>query len=102
MHPSKMTAIVDRVRYDTEKATLLCGDDYWDGHNFERQGRNSFLYRTPKGRYFFTNFSQWQGEADTLAPCSVSEAIEFFESCREGDRRVTYEEAFPDIKVEDA
>jgi hypothetical protein len=102
MKPGNMTAIINRTKYDTHKATLLCGDDYWDGHNFERSGRNQFLYRTPNGNYFFQNLSQWQGESDTLEPCSEDEAISFFESCREEDQRVTFEKAFPNVKVKEA
>ena len=44
--PSKFVRIIDRKRYDVSKATLLAHDTYWDGHNHERQGRNTFLYRT--------------------------------------------------------
>ena len=45
--PSKFVHIIDRKRYDVSKATLLADNNYWDGHNHERQGRNTFLYRTP-------------------------------------------------------
>ena len=41
MHPEKMTRIVDRKRYSTETATLIADDEYWDGHNWERRGRNT-------------------------------------------------------------
>jgi hypothetical protein len=100
--PEDFTSIIDRKRYSTKTATLLSGNDYWDGHNWERQGRNSFLYRTQKGAYFMVSLSQWQGEDDTLTVLSEGEAIDFFESCREDCRRVTYEEAFPGVKVEEA
>lgn len=102
MKPQHMTRVINQKRYDTSKATLLCGDDYWDGHNFERQGRNTFLYRTQSGNYFFQNLTQWQGESDTIEPCTRDEAIEFFESCRESDQRVKFEEAFPGVEVKDA
>lgn len=36
--PDKFTRIIDRKRYSVETATLLAGDDYWDGHNYERHG----------------------------------------------------------------
>jgi hypothetical protein len=97
-----MSAIIDRKRYDCATATLLCGDDYWDGHNFERSGTNRFLYRTPRGRYFFVQLSQWEGSCDSIEPCSEGDAIQFFESCRENDHRVPYEEAFPKVQVEEA
>ena len=39
MKPIEMTAIIDGKRYGTLGATLIAGNDYWDGHNFERSGR---------------------------------------------------------------
>lgn len=98
--PKDFTRIVDRKRYSVATAELLAGDDYWDGHNFERRGRNTFLYRTKKGAYFQVNLTQWQGEQDTLEPLTQEEAIELFESLTE--HRVDYEDAFPNVTVEDA
>jgi hypothetical protein len=98
--PSNMDRIVDRKRYSTETATLLAGNDYWDGSNFERSGRNQFLYRTPKGAFFTVSRSQWQGEQDTLTPCTLDDAEELFETLTE--RRVEYAEAFPGVVVEEA
>ena len=98
--PKNMTAIIDRKRYNTATATLLCGDDHWDGQNFERRGTNQFLYRTPRGVYFFVNLTQWQGCSDHIEPCSEGEAINFFEFCQE--QRVSYQEAFPQVNLEDA
>jgi hypothetical protein len=100
--PEDFTRIIDKKRYSTKTATLLAGDDFWDGHNFERHGRNSWLYRTPRGAYFTVHLSQWEGESDSLQPCSVDEAIQFFEGCHDEQHRVSYEEAFPSITVEEA
>lgn len=99
--PSNMTRIVDRTRYSTATAELLAGNDFWDGHNFERHGRNTFLYRTPKGRYFTVTLSQWQGESDDLRPITLDEAISLFEGSLT-EHRVEYAEAFPDVEVMDA
>lgn len=99
--PSDMTRIVDRRRYSTTTATLLAGDDFWDGHNWERHGRNTWLYRTPGGRYFVVTLTQWQGEQDALRPVDLDEAIELYEG-RLTEHRVEYTEAFPDVEVEDA
>ena len=98
--PTKLTEIIDRRRYSCATATVLAGDDYWDGHNFERGGRNTWLYRTPKGAYFQVTISQWQGEDTTLTPLSEDEAIQLYE--RLSERRVSYKEAFPGVSVEDA
>ena len=96
--PTDMTRIIDRRRYSTATATLLAGDDFWDGHNFERRGRNDFLYRTPGGRYFVVGLTQWQGEQDVLRPIDLDEAIELYEG-RLTEHRVDYAEAFPDVEV---
>ena len=102
MHPAEtMTRIVNRTRHDVSKAELLAGDDYWDGHNFERSGRQRFLYRTPRGNYFTVSLSQWQGEQDTLDPVDIDDAILLYEGPL-SEHRVEYEAAFPDVEVEDA
>lgn len=56
--PTDFVRVIDRTRYDVSKAILLASDCYWDGHNFERRGRNTFLYRTPGGRYFTVHLTQ--------------------------------------------
>lgn len=80
MHPDKMSAVIDGKRYSTETATLLASDEVWDGSNWERHGRNAFLYRTAKGAFFTVTLTQWQGERDTLTPVTVTEAKETFEA----------------------
>lgn len=98
--PSDFEKIIDRKRYNTATATLLAGDDHWDGHNFERSGRNTFLYRTHGGAYFQVTLTQWHGERDTLTPLTQDEAIELYENLSE--YRVPFEAAFPGVKVQDA
>ena len=100
MKPRDMTAVIDRKRYSTETAILIAGNDYWDGHNFERSGRNTFLYRTPKGAYFAAHITCWQGEADRLEPLDVDGAVELYEGLSE--HRVEFEAAFPGVEVEEA
>lgn len=103
MQPPTMTQIIDRKRYNTETATLLSGNDWWDGNNYERSGRNTFLYRTPKGAYFVAELTRWQGEADGLRVVDRDEAIEMFEEHAARDQnRVEFEEAFPGVEVEEA
>jgi len=98
--PKTMERIVNRTRYSVETATLLAGDDYWDGHNHERHGRNTFLYRTPKGAYFTVTLSRWQGEGDTLTPCTLAEAINLYEGPLT-EHYEPYDVAFPDVEVVD-
>lgn len=103
MRSYKMVQIIDRVRYNTETATEICSDTWWDGHNHERSGTNTFLFRSPKGAYFFQHLTQWQGDSDRLAPCSVDEAYEFYEQCAAHQEcNLSLEEAFPSVKVENA
>lgn len=101
MHPGKMTRIVDKKKYSTETATLIASDEYWDGSNWERSGRNTFLYRTPNGVYFEVTLTQWQGEKDTLSPITQKEAISLYEN-ELSEHFVPYSESFPDVEVKDA
>lgn len=102
MHPSDdMEEIIGRKKYSVKTATLIASDEYWDGHNFEHGGRNQFLYRTPNGAYFTVHLTQWQGERHSLTPVTQAEAIELYENSLP-EHEVEYDEAFPDVKVEDA
>lgn len=100
MHPMEMNQVIAGKRYRTETATLLASDAYWDGHNFERRGRNTFLFRTPRGNYFAQHQTQWQGELDRLEVLTREEAFNLFESLHE--KEMDFAVAFPDVKVEDA
>ena len=99
--PARFTRIVNRTRYSVATAELLAGDDYWDGRNFERHGRNKFLYSTPKGAYFAVTLTQWQGESDDLTPCTLEEAIDLYEGPLT-EHYEPYSVAFPDVEVVDA
>jgi hypothetical protein len=99
--PDNFTRIVDHKRYSTKTATLIAGNDYWDGHNFERDGTNTFLYRTPNGAYFCVNLTRWQGQRDTLEPVTQDESISLYEKSLSA-HRVSYQEAFPEVQVVDA
>lgn len=99
--PKNFVHIVNRKRYSTANATLIASDAYWDGHNFERRGRNRFLYRTPKGEYFTVTLTQWQGEQDTLTPVTQDEAITLYENDL-SEHEIGYSDAFPGVNVEDA
>lgn len=99
--PKEFSEIIDGKRYDVTKATLIADDCYWDGHNMERRGTNTFLYRTAKGSYFTVRLTMWQGERDTLNPITQEEAIAAWQTYLP-EHHVEYEEAFPGVKVEDA
>jgi len=99
--PEKFTKIIGRKKYSVQTAILIASDDYWDGHNFERHGRNTWLYRTPNGAYFTVTLTQWQGEQDSLDPVSQDEAIQLYETTLT-EHEVPYSEAFPGVEVQDA
>lgn len=99
--PENMTRIIGQKRYSTKTATLLAGDDYFDGRNWERYGRNCFLYRTPKGAFFTVDLTRRDGEQDELIPVSLDTACELFETILI-NHRVSYAEAFPNVEVIDA
>lgn len=92
--------VIGGKRYTTKTAELIAADDYWDGHNFERRGRNTFLFKTVNGNYFTIFRTCWQGERSTLTPLSLDEAVKAWQVLTE--REVSFEEAFPDVKIEDA
>jgi len=99
--PEKFTRIIDRKKYSVETSTLIGHDAFWDGHNWERHGRNTFLYRTPGGNYFTVTLTQWQGERDHLEPISQDEAIHLYENAL-SEHEVPYSKAFPGVEIEDA
>jgi len=100
MHPSnEMQRICNGKRYNVATATLLASDEYWDGSNFERHGRNTFLFKTRGGAFFEVNLTQWEGERDTLLPLTEDEAREKYENLPE--HHVDYETAFNTV-VEEA
>ena len=87
-----MKQVDDGKLYDTEKADLVASDRYWDGSNFERSGRNTYLYKTAKGNFFLHHTTQWQGERESIEPVSIEEAKEYFE--RLPEHELEYEAAF--------
>lgn len=100
MQVQEMTEVIGGKRYSTKTATLIASDAYWDGHNYERKGRNTFLFRTPNGRYFAQHRTQWQSELDRLEPLEQDEAIRLYETLQE--KEIPFEEAFSGVKIEEA
>ena len=96
----RITAIIDGKRYDTDKATVLASDEYWDGHNYERGGTNCHLYRTAKGAYFAGYSTQWQGSRPRIEVLTLAEAQRLYEQLPVHE--VEYEAAFPGCTAEPA
>jgi hypothetical protein len=95
-----MVEVIGGKRYRTETATLIAHDAYWDGHNWERHGRNTFLFRTPRGNYFVQHQTCWQGERDRIEPLGRDEAIRLYEELPV--KELGFEEAFPGVEVQEA
>ena len=87
-----MQQIVNGLKYDTETATKVAHDRYFDGSNWDRDGRNTYLYRTKAGRFFLLHTSRWEGERDHIEPVSPDEARQYYEDLPEHD--MPYAEAF--------
>ena len=100
MKPISLSEIHEGKVYNTEKATLLTGNDRWDGNNYERHGRQTYLYRTANGAYFMAHLTQWIGESNHLEPITEDEALKFWELARE--YRVEFSDAFPSVQLEEA
>lgn len=79
-----MKQIINRILYDTDTATRIASDNYWE--------RNTYLYKTPNGHYFQQRTTRWQGERDTIQALSQDEAMDLYEQLPEKD--VEFEEAF--------
>jgi hypothetical protein len=101
MNPIEMRRVIGGKVYDTKTATIIADDAFWDGHNFERHGRNTFLFKTKNGGYFAQHLTQWEGERDTLEPLTQDEAVTLYEELDDKDA-VPFEEAFPGMKIEEA
>ena len=96
--PEIFAQIVDRKLYDVEDATLLADDVFWDGNNMERNGRNTFLYRSTRGAYFTVTLSQWQGEDDKLDVMGEDDAYSLYEGPLT-EHYVDYADAFPNVEI---
>jgi len=67
-------------------------DRYWDGSNWERSGRNTFLYKTAKEAFFLHRTTRWQGERESIEPVSEEEAKAWYEMLLEYE--LEYAEVF--------
>lgn len=75
----RVRAMVDRVVYDTAASDALANNFYADGVNEYTDGRAVELYTDKEGRYFFAEYSTWEGQRDRIIPVSSNEAAAFIE-----------------------
>jgi hypothetical protein len=100
MQPESMLSVVAGRRYRTDTATLIAHDEYWNGYNCEQAGRNTFLFRTPKGNFFAQYQTLLPGEVNRIIPLDTTEAMALYQSLRK--KEVPFRVVFPDVKVADA
>ena len=100
MQPINMIWVVAGKQYHTDKATLVAHDAYWNGYNCEQGGRNTFLFKTPKGNFFAQYQTLLPVETGKIVPLEVDEAVSLYHSlCK---KEAPFVVAFPSVKVEDA
>jgi hypothetical protein len=100
MQPENMTWVVGGKRYRTYTATLIAHDEYWNGYNCEQGGRNTFLFRTPKGDFFAQRQTLLRGEVNRISPLDITEALALYQSLPK--KEVPFGVAFPYVKAVDA
>lgn len=75
----RVRAMVNRVIYDTEAADALANNFYADGVNEYNDGKAMELYIDREGRYFFAEYTNWEGAKDRITPVVASDAAAFIE-----------------------
>ncbi len=100
MQPENIIWVKAGKQYRTDTATLVAHDAYWNGHQFEQSGRNTFLFRTPNGNFFAQYQTLLPGEIDKITPLETSEALQLYQSLRK--KEVPFRVVFPHIRAEEA
>ncbi|MGA3359399.1 MAG: hypothetical protein ABSC87_04230 [Halobacteriota archaeon] len=101
-----MKQAFDGVVYDTDTAVLLARNEHQFCIEALKTGRNNVdLLRTADGRYFkyekTVSFFGDDDESDPeLTPLSAEEAVMLYNKLT--DRRLAFEDAFPDIEYDEA
>lgn len=76
---TRVRCMVDKVIYDTAASDALSNNFYADGVNKFTDGKAMELYIDKEGRYFFAEYSEWEGVKDRITPVSASVAAAFIE-----------------------
>jgi hypothetical protein len=100
MQPQSMTRVVGGRRYRTDTATLLAHDEYWNGHAYEQDGRNTFLFRTPNGSFFAQHQTLLPIVTGEIVPLDENEAMSLYHSLYR--KEIPFGVAFPCVQVKDA
>jgi len=100
---SEAEDIVRGIRYRVKDAALLALDGHYDlvsGLCDRPPGCATFLFRGVRGHYFTLRLTDWQDETDSIDPCSIGDAMTIYRELKE--KVLTWEDAFPEVKVQDA
>lgn len=75
----RVRCMVNKVIYDTAASDAVANNFYADGVNEYTDGRARELYVDKEGRYFFAEYSTWEGQKDLIIPVGAAEAAAFVE-----------------------
>lgn len=75
----RVKMMVDKVIYDTAASDAIANNFYADGENEYIDGKALELYIDKEGRYFFAEYSNWEGVKDRITPVSAKDAAAFIE-----------------------
>lgn len=75
----RVRAMVNRVIYDTEASDALANNFYADSVNEYNDGKAMELYIDREGRYFFAEYTNWEGAKDRITPVTANDAAAFIE-----------------------
>lgn len=73
----RVRKMVNKVIYDTAASDALANNFYADGVNEYGDGKAMELYIDREGRYFFAEYTNWEGAEDRITPVSASDAAAF-------------------------
>lgn len=69
--------MVNKVIYDTANSDALANNFYADGVNEYNDGKALELYIDAEGRYFFAEYSNFEGVKDRIMPVTADDAAAF-------------------------
>ena len=73
----RVKCMVDRTVYDTASSDALSNNFFADGVNEYTDGKALELYIDKEGRYFFAEYSSWEGAKDRITPVNADAAAAF-------------------------
>lgn len=75
----RVRRMVNKITYDTAASDALANNFYADGKNEYSDGKAMELYVDKDGRYFFAEYTNWEGAEDRITPVTANDAAAFIE-----------------------